>query len=167
MAFSTACPTLVVTTPLFLQTIMIRQVLTLLSLLAGLLAPWMAGVAAAEEMNASDAFAIRTTVQSQLDAFAEDDAVKAFALATDSTRNLLGNAERFLQLIKDQYPPVYRNRLALFSNPEMIDGHALVMVRLTDPKNTVWIAIYEMQQDVEGSWKIDGCNLFETTSVSI
>jgi hypothetical protein len=38
---------------------------------------------------------------------------------------------------------------------------------LTDRENIVWIAIYEMEQEADGSWKIDGCSLFETTSVSI
>lgn len=143
---------------------MTRHILGRLILLAVLLLPWPA---VAEEMPAADALAIHSVVQSQLDAFAADDASTAFELATSSARTLLGSPEQFLQLIKDQYPPVYRNRGALFSTPEMIDGHALLMVRLTAGDNVVWIAIYEMQQESDGNWKVDGCNLFETTSVSI
>jgi hypothetical protein len=143
---------------------MMRRALGLLALLIGLLAS-RAGFA--EEISAADASAILAAVQSQLDAFADDDAAKAFDLATPATRALLGTPDRFLKLIKDQYPPIYRNRSVQFSTPEMIEGHALIMARLTDRENIVWIAIYEMEQEADGSWKIDGCSLFETTSVSI
>jgi hypothetical protein len=82
-------------------------------------------------------------------------------------RSLIGTPDRFLQLIKDQYPPVYRNRRALFSPPERIDGHTVVIVRLTDSENMVWLAIYELLREPDGAWKIDGCDLVETAIVSI
>lgn len=135
-----------------------------LILLAALLLPWSA---TGKEVTGDDALTIRNVVQSQLEAFAADDATAAFGLATSSTRALLGSPEQFLQLIKEHYPPIYRHRGALFSQPEMIDGHVLLMVRLTAHDNVVWLAVYEMAQEEGGDWKIDGCNLFETTSVSI
>lgn len=123
--------------------------------------------AAAEAMHPSDAQAIRIVIQSQLDAFEEDDAVKAFDLAAASTRVQLGDAENFLRLIKEKYPPIYRHRLAIFSAPEMVDGYALQIVRLTDRDNLVWLAVYRMQRETDGNWKIEGCRLLETTSISV
>lgn len=144
-----------------------RLVLVALSLLTGLAASWGMSAAAAEAINSADAQEIRAVVQSQLDAFAADDAEKAFALSTSSTREQLGNPESFLRLIKEQYTPIYRHRFAIFSMPEIIDGNTLQIVRLTDSDNLVWLAIYRVQQEVDGSWKIDGCKLLETTSISI
>jgi len=123
--------------------------------------------AAAEAMHPSDVQAIRIVIQSQLDAFEEDDAVKAFDLAAASTRVQLGDAENFLRLIKEKYPPIYRHRLAVFSAPEMVDGYALQIVRLTDRDNLVWLAVYRMQRETDGNWKIEGCRLLETTSISV
>ncbi len=123
--------------------------------------------AAAEAMHPSDVQAIRIVIQSQLDAFEEDDAVKAFDLAAASTRVELGDAENFLRLIKEKYPPIYRHRLAIFSAPEMVDGYALQIVRLTDRDNLVWLAVYRMQRETDGNWKVEGCRLLETTSISV
>ncbi|MDB5824712.1 MAG: hypothetical protein JWR21_3416 [Herminiimonas sp.] len=123
--------------------------------------------AGADPVSNTDARAIQDVVQSQLDALSEDDAGRAFSLATEHMRSLIGTPERFLQMIKDQYPPVYRNRLALFSPPERIDGHTVIIVRLTDKDNLVWLAVYEMTRDADGIWKIEGCNLVETATVSI
>lgn len=139
----------------------------IVGLLLAVMGSWAPRVAGADEVSAADAQAIQEVVRWQLEAFAADDAERAFGLATSAARNELGSADNFLQLIKDQYPPIYRNRLALFSKPEMIDGHMLVMVRLTDPDNSVWLAIYEVQREADGKWKIDSCNLLETTTISV
>jgi uncharacterized protein (DUF2249 family) len=152
-----------------------RRILVVINLLLGLMAPFAIDSAYAQhgalpeapQIDPKDAQAIRDVVQSQLDAFAEDDAAKAFNLATSATRSMLGNPDNFLRLIKEQYPPIYRHRLALFSLPQIANGQAFQIVRLTDTDNQVWLAIYQMQQEPDGSWKIEDCKLFETTSVSI
>jgi hypothetical protein len=144
-----------------------RLALAVVILLFGLMAPWTIDSAISQEIDPADVEAIHRVVQSQLDAFAEDDAVKAFDLSTSSTQNLLGTPGNFLQLIKEQYPAVYRNRRAFFSATEIFDEQALQVVQLTDPDNYVWVAIYKMQREVDGSWKIQGCKLLETTSVLI
>jgi hypothetical protein len=142
-----------------------RRVSILVGILFALLAFCENAVAA--PISGTDAQAIHDVVQSQLDALSEDDAGRAFSLATTHMRSLIGTPDRFLQMVKDQYPAVYRNRLALFSQPERIDGHTMIIVRLTDSENSVWIAIYELMRETDGAWKIEGCNLVETTSVSV
>jgi hypothetical protein len=146
---------------------MVRRVLMILGLLAWLAAPWAMNSAAADELGPQDEQAIRAAVQAQLDAFSEDDADRAFGLASASARNLLGSPDNFLQIVKRQYPPVYRHRLVIFASPEIVDGRALQLVRLTDSDSLVWIAVYVMQREADGTWKIDGCRLQETTSVSV
>jgi hypothetical protein len=140
-------------------------------LLCGLAGPWSlvssAQAADAIEITGREAEAIRTAVQAQLDAFAADDAAKAFALSTASTRNVLGSADNFLLMIKQEYPPVYRHRRAIFLAPQMLNGNTLQVVRLTDQDNNVWVAIYRMKVEQDGKWRIDGCSLLETTTVSI
>ena len=142
------------------------RLFAMILLLAGLSGPPTI-YGASVEITGQDAQAIHAVVQSQFDAFAEDDAAKAFALSTDSTRNLLGSADKFLRMIKYDYPPIYRHRRAIFLPPYMVDGAALQIVRLTDRENNVWVAIYRMAVDQDGKWKIDGCSLLETTSVSV
>jgi hypothetical protein len=144
-----------------------RRLFVMAGLIAGLAAPWWTEGALALGLSAADARAIRATVQSQLEAFAHDDAVRAFGLATQSTRMQVGSADNFLRMVREHYTPIYRNRLALFSVPEVIHGKTVLMVRLTDSDSRVWLAIYHMQQDTDRTWKVDGCQLLQTTSVSI
>ena len=144
-----------------------KHLLAMTGLLVGLGASCLMSGAMAVEMSAADEEAIHVVVQSQLDAFAEDDAVSAFALATLATRVQFGSPDNFLHMVKQHYNPIYRNRLALFSDPEVIDGTTIQIVRLTDRDSHVWLAVYKMQRQDDGSWKIDGCQLLETTSISI
>ena len=138
------------------------------SLLFGLIAaPGLMSGETTSEIKPDDAQAIHVIVQSQLNALAEDDAAGAFALATMSTRTRLGNPDNFLRLIKEEYKPIYRHRLALFSAPEIIDGNIIQVVRLTDGENHVWLAVYQMVKEAGGEWRVDGCQLLETTSISI
>jgi hypothetical protein len=122
---------------------------------------------AAQETYGKAAQAVTLVVQSQLHAFAEDDAETAFSLATESTQNLAQTPNDFLNVIKQRFTPIYRHRHALFSEPEIIEGYALQVVQLIDHDNLVWIAIYEVEREADGTWKVDGCQLFETNNMSI
>ncbi len=129
---------------------------------------WTHDVAVADEgISPADAVAIHVVVQTQLDAFAEDDAVGAFELATVDTQTKVGSADNFLHLVKKHYNPIYRSQIVIFSQPEVIEGETIQLVRVTDRDSHVWLAIYHMQQEADGSWKIDNCQLLETTSISI
>lgn len=126
-----------------------------------------AGHAEAEDGAANSAQAITGVVRLQLEAFADDDAEKAFSLSTETTRNLAGTPNEFMQVIRRKFTPIYRHRQAFFSEPEIIGPHALQVVQLIDHDNLIWIAIYQVEQETDGAWRIDGCQLFETDDMSI
>jgi hypothetical protein len=131
----------------------------------GVAAPWAAW--AVDHITAADAEAIRGVVQSQIDALSNDDADSAFQLATPERRMIIGNPDNFLRLIKEEYNPIYRHRAAIFQAPEVVDGDAIQMVRITDSDGAVWVAVFQMQQEKDKSWKVDGCELLRTTSFAI
>lgn len=143
-----------------------RWFFAMLILLAGLALP-LSSVAAADKVTQEDRVAIRIVVESQLAALADDNADAAFALATADTRSKLGNSDTFLQIIKQQFEPIYRHQRAIFSAPEVIAGRMVQIVRLTDTNSAVWLAIYQMHKEADGMWKIAGCRLIETTTVSV
>lgn len=145
---------------------MTRCFFAMLILLSGLALP-LSSAAAVNEVSQEDQLAIKTVVASQLAALADDNADAAFALATADTRSRLRNSDIFLQIIKQQFTPIYRHQRALFSPPEVIAGRMVQIVRLTDSESSVWLAIYQMQKESDGQWKIAGCRLIETTTVSV
>jgi len=144
-----------------------KRLLVIAGLFVGLAAPWWNNAAAIDDITTADAIAINEVVQSQLDALSNDDAARAFELATPEKRMLIGSPDNFLRLIKDEFNPIYRYQRVIFSRPEVINGDAIQVVRVTDGYSRVWLAVFWMRQGDDSSWKIDGCQLLETTSVSI
>lgn len=142
-----------------------RRLLAMAGLVSMLAAPMCCS--AMEDITTADAIAIRETVESQLQALSHDDAASAFELATPKQRMMIGNASRFLDIIKEHYPPIYHHESAIFFRAEVVDGDTIQIVRIADDAGKVWVAVFRMQQQEEdSSWKIDGCFLLETSSVS-
>ena len=144
-----------------------RSLVTLRNFLLPLILCVAVGHAAAQQAQPSVAHAVTQVVQSQLNAFAQDDAETAFKLSTASTRQLIGTPNELLSVIKHKFAPIYRHSKAIFAKPEIINRSALQIVHLTDADNLVWIAIYQVEQEADGIWRVDGCQLFETRSISI
>ena len=129
-------------------------------LLALMLLGW-AGATPAQvnSVSAADATAIRAVVEAQLDAFAQDDAGKAFALAAPQIQLMFGNAQTFMRMVKTGYPAVYRPASVIFLKPEVVDGDTMQLVQLSDQEGVVWIAAYRMQRQNDKQWRINGCEL--------
>jgi hypothetical protein len=144
-----------------------KRLLATATLVVGLAGPWWTSASAIDDITTADAIAIHEVVQSQLEALSNDDAASAFELATPEKRMLIGSPDNFLRIIKEQYNPIYRFQRVIFSKPEVVDGDALQIVRVTDGYSRVWVAVFSMQQGEDNVWRIDGCQLLETTSVSI
>lgn len=144
-----------------------KRLLATASLFVGLCAPWWSNAWAIDDITTADAIAIHEVVQTQLEALSNDDAVGAFEQATPEKRMLIGTPDNFLKLIKEEYNPIYRYQRVIYSQPEVVNGDAIQIVRVTDGNSRVWLAVFWMQQGEDSNWRIDGCQLLETTSVSI
>ena len=110
-------------------------------------------------VGSADAKAIRAVIEAQLDAFAKDDADKAFSYAAPPIQSMFGNPETFLRMVKTGYPAVYRPASVIFLKPEVIDGETLQLVQLSDQEGAVWTAAYRMQRQKNQLWRINGCAL--------
>ena len=113
----------------------------------------------AAEVSRGDALAIRTVVAAQLDAFTHDDAPRAFSLATASIRAQFGTPDAFIHMVRTAYPVVYRPKAVQFEKPAVVEGEVIQPVRLTDAEGRTWIALYPMQRQADGGWRINGCQL--------
>lgn len=127
-------------------------------LLALLLMAW-AGTTPAQVkgVSAADAKAIRAVVEAQLDAFARDDAGKAFALAAPQIQSMFGEPDNFLRMVKSGYPVVYRPASVTFLKSLLIDGEMIQAVQMSDQAGVVWVATYRMQRQKNNLWRINGC----------
>ncbi len=117
--------------------------------------------AQSESLSLSDAdrSSIRDVIERQLAAFQRDDGARAFSYASPTVRRQFGTPERFMHMVRTGYPPVYRPREVEFRDLVVAGDVPAQKVLLVGPDGVPVMAIYPMQRQADGSWKIDGCVL--------
>lgn len=135
---------------------MIRRLLALPVLLVLALG---APARADEDVAEADRQAIRGVIEAQLAAFQADDGATAFGFASPAIQEMLGNPTNFLAMVKAGYMPVYRPREVRFEQLVVVQGEPVQPVLLVGPELEVVTALYAMQQQPDGSWRINGCVL--------
>ena len=127
------------------------------------LMPWLLSLTSCAhqgELMAADRVAIRAVIERQLEAFRQEDAAAAFALASPEIQAKYGSPENFMTIVKTFYGPVYRpRRMGGFTDLHVIDGHPTQPVLLVGPDGDFAVALYTMKKQVHGEWKILGCAL--------
>ena len=112
-----------------------------------------------QALTADDRTAIQTVIERQIEAFRKDDAAGAFAFASPSIREKFGTAEHFLHMVQTGYQPVYRPQHVTFKDLRLVNGVPTQQVLLVGPDKVPVMALYAMEKQPDGAWKIDGCYL--------
>ena len=133
------------------------RLLSLLALLLIFVAPASADDAAA--LDTGDRAAIRAVVEQQLAAFQRDDGGAAFGLASPTIQQQFRSPDNFMRMVRTGYLPVYRPREVEFGALATIDGDIVQRVELVGPDGKPAVALYVMQRQPDGSWRINGCFL--------
>lgn len=114
----------------------------------------VSGPATAEEPNAFE-----RVIAAQIEAFARDDGPAAFAFASPGIQESFGTPERFMAMVRAGFAPVYRPRAYSFEEPVFVDGAHAQPVRVIGPDGRAVIALYRMEHQPDGSWRIAGVTL--------
>jgi Domain of unknown function (DUF4864) len=125
----------------------------------GLALMWglICGPAQATPVAAADAKAAQAVIQAQLNAFAADDAKRAFSFAAPTIRTQFATADNFLAMVREGYPMVYRPANVTFFKPEMISGTLVQTVQFADLEGGEWVATYRLQRQRNKAWRISAC----------
>jgi len=115
--------------------------------------------AGAAGVTKDDAKKIRRIIEAQLAAFAKDDAARAFSYAAPGIKQMFGTPERFIDMVRQGYPVVYRPASVSFLAPEGLDGTVIQAVEMTDASGAAWVAVYRLEKQRDGQWRIAGCEL--------
>ena len=115
----------------------------------------------AQAISARDDKAVQAVVQSQLAAFAADDAKRAFSYATPELRKVFGSPATFMAMVKNSYPVVYRPASVAFLKPEGSGNEAVQRVQMLDADGTSYLAVYSLQRQKDMTWRISGCAVVE------
>lgn len=118
-------------------------------------------------VSASLARRARTVVQAQLDAFAADDASRAFSFASPRTRKAFEGPDHFMAMVKAHYPVVHRPASVTFLKAAWIDGALTQGVQLSDATGVVWLAVYQFELQRDKTLRIAACEVFPSQGLMV
>lgn len=111
------------------------------------------------EVGEADKQAIRMVIEIQLGAFQRDDAKAAFAQASPTVQAIFQTPARFMDMVRGGYQPVYRPRQVEFRDIIDLDGSPTQRVFIIGPDGAPVMALYPMELQADGTWRIGGCYL--------
>ncbi len=125
-----------------------------LALLVAVLAVSILPVAAEEDAAAGQAI-----IRSQEEAFSRDDAAAAYTLAAPGIKSAFQTPDIFMSMVRNGYAPVYRHRSFEFGEAKSYDGKIYQQVHIIDASGDAWEALYTLEPQPDGTFKISGCVL--------
>ena len=111
----------------------------------------------------ADWTAIKALISEQLAALKAGDGMKAFGYASPGIRQQFGSGGAFLEMVRTSYGALLAARYTEFLEGAVIDGRVIQPLRVIGPDNTVVVALYTMERQPGGGWKIAGCILAPST----
>ncbi len=83
-------------------------------------------------------------------------------MASPTIQALFATPKAFMDMVKAGYQPVYRPKVVKFQDIIQLDGAPTQQVYVVGPNGVPTIALYPMQRQPDGSWRINGCYLVPT-----
>jgi len=117
-------------------------------------------------VTANDWARIRLVIVAQREALIAGDGERAVAFATPETQRRFRTGRRFLEMARETYEPLLTARDAEFLEGAVIDGTVVQPLRLVLPDDTVLVALYAVERQRDGRWRIAGCLLAPSTLIS-
>ncbi len=113
------------------------------------------------EIAEADRQVFRDIIAGQIAAFQRDDGATAYGYASPTIQGLFPGVDRFMAMVRLGYQPVYRPRSVTFGTVAETARGPEQRVFVTGPDGRHWLAIYTLQKQPDGSWRINGCVLTE------
>jgi Domain of unknown function (DUF4864) len=118
-------------------------------------------------LRAADWAAIKKVIAEQRSALKAGDASKAFSYASPGIRDQFGDAATFIDMVRTMYSALLTARYVEFLEGAVIDGAVIQPLRLIDSDSTVRVALYIMEKQDNGTWRIGGCRIAPSTVQAI
>ncbi|WP_394689602.1 DUF4864 domain-containing protein [Hoeflea sp.] len=117
-------------------------------------------------VRADDAAAAQSIIESQIQAFLADDMATAYSFAAPSIKRMYPDESRFFDMVKRGYQPVYRPGNFAFGRSKLApDGSGLIQeVLIQGPDGHDWTALYSLERQPDGSFKINGVQMIKAAA---
>jgi hypothetical protein len=122
-----------------------------------------AAFAADTGLPAAEWQAIKKVIAAQRAAIIAGDADRAFAYASPGIQQQFRDAATFLAMVDAAYAALESARYVEFLEGAVLDGIVVQPLRLIDADNTVRVALYTMEKQADGGWRISSCRIAPST----
>lgn len=126
-------------------------------------------VNSATAQDSSEANAeFKAIITQQLQAIAQDDAGSAYAQAAPNVQRIFPSPDIFMGMVKNGYPQVYRNKQYNFAEAGTDKvGRPFQRVEILGADGVRYTAIYFMEHQADGSWKISGVVITKDSETNV
>ena len=100
---------------------------------------------------------IQLVIDDQLKALKAGDGTKAMSYAAPALRRQFGTPERFMRMVREGFRPLLDARSSAFLDGAVVDGITIQPLQLVLPDSTVVVALYRMEKQKDGVWRVAGC----------
>jgi hypothetical protein len=110
--------------------------------------------------RADDVEDAQAVIESQIQAFLDDDAEAAYSYAAPGIRKIYPDTESFFEMVRKGYEPVYRpDNFAFGRSKTLPEGVIVQEVLISGAEGEDWTALYAMEKQPDGSFKIRGVQM--------
>jgi hypothetical protein len=110
---------------------------------------------------ADDVAAAQSVIRAQEQAFGRDDAASAYSYAAPAIKEIFPAPDIFMSMVERTYAPVYRHKSFEFGDSRTEGSWVAQRVHIIDANGEAWVALYTLEQQGDGSYKITGCTLLK------
>jgi hypothetical protein len=112
--------------------------------------------------RADDVSAAQSVIRAQEQALVRDDATTAYSYASPAIKQIFPAPDIFMSMVQNGYAPVYRHKSFEFGDSKTEGSSIAQRVHIIDANGEAWEALYTLEQQSDGSYKITGCSLLKT-----
>jgi hypothetical protein len=123
--------------------------------------------AVAAPASDTDRAAIQTMIGNQIEAFRHDDGRVAYSFASPVIQSIFPSPDAFMAMVTHGYPMVYRPQSVTFGPLLDTSLGPVQKAFITGPDGQAYVALYPMQRQPDGTWKINGCTIEKDDSPAI
>jgi hypothetical protein len=116
---------------------------------------------AAPACAADDVANAQSVIRAQEQALSRNDAATAYSYAAPAIKKLFPQADIFMYMVQNSYPPVWRHKSFEFGDARIEGKWVAQRVHIVDADGEAWEAMYTLEQEADGSFKITGCSLLK------
>ncbi|MEM7302275.1 MAG: DUF4864 domain-containing protein [Pseudomonadota bacterium] len=106
-------------------------------------------------------FPSQQVIESQILAFKAKEHEQAFSFASPRLQVIFRDVENFIRMVRNGYEPIYSARSWKFGRTKQDGSTIHHEVMISGPSGRDWVALYSLQKQDDGSWRIISVRLLK------